>query len=473
MGLVVNTNIPSLNAQRNLLHSTMKLNKSFQRLSSGLRINQAGDDAAGLAISERFTTQIRGLSQAIRNANDGISMAQVAEGALQESTNIVQRMRELAVQSANDTNTDSDRRAIQDEVDQLIQELDRIGNTTRFNSQPLLDGSFVNAFFHVGAYTQETVSCTIRDARAITVGREATSTGANVTLNPLAAGDLTINGVNIRATQAVDDTLSTAAAPASAIAKARAINDSSASTGVYAKVLPAQYTAPNAIAGGVLTGADNIVINGIIISGITVAADDADQKLVSKINEEFPNTGVKASLDVNHHLSLRAEDGRNIDVVVNGAAGAMLGLPASVTQTGSINLYSDKQYQLGGANDGFVGFAPGLLVGVTTLEAVSTVDVLTRQAANDSMLKLDRALQQLASDRAGLGAFMNRLDSTVSNLTNTVENSSVAKSRIMDTDFASETSEMTKNQIVQQAGISVLSQANSAPQQILSLLQGR
>jgi flagellin len=190
------------------------------------------------------------------------------------------------------------------------------------------------------------------------------------------------------------------------------------------------------------------------------------------INEEFSRTGVRAFLDVNHNLTLRAEDGRNIDVVVNGAAGAIVGIPASVTQTAAINLYSENQIQLGGANEAFVGFANNQLVGVTTVEAVSTADVLTRQAANDTLLKLDRALGQLASDRAGLGAFINRLQSTVSNLTNTVENSSSAKSRIMDTDFASETSELTKYQIVQQAGISVLSQANSSPQQILSLLQG-
>lgn len=472
MGMVVNTNVPALNAQRNLFHATRRLDKSFQRLSSGLRINNAGDDAAGLAISERFTTQIRGLSQAIRNANDAISMAQVAEGALQESTNVVQRMRELSVQAGNDTNTDADRRAIQDEIDQLILELDRIGNTTRFNSKVLLDGSFINAFFHVGAYFNETVNVQIRDARAITVGRQATFTGANVTLNPLAAGDLTINGVAIRATLPVDDTLSTAAQDASAIAKARAINDSTASTGVTAKVLPSQFTAPNAITGGALNGVDNIVINGVIITGFTVAGDDADGRLLKAINEEFDRTGVVASLDVNHHLVLTAEDGRNIDVVVNGAAGGMVGVPASTTQTGSLNLYSENQYQLGGANDAYIGFAPAQLVGVTTAEAVSTVSVLTRQNANNSLLKLDRALQQIASDRAGLGAFINRLQSTVSNLTNTVENSSAAKSRIMDTDFAQETSELTRNQIVQQAGISVLSQANAAPQQIIQLLQG-
>lgn len=472
MGLAVNTNIPALNAQRNLFHATLRLDKSFERLSSGLRINNAGDDAAGLAISERFTTQIRGLSQAIRNANDAISLAQVAEGALQESTDVIQRMRELSVQAANDTNTDADRRAIQDEIDQLVTELDRIGNTTRFNSKVLLDGTFLDAYFHVGAYFQETVRVQIRDARAITVGRQATFTGVNVPLNPLAAGDLTINGVAIRATLPVDDTLSTAAQDASAIAKARAINDSTDSTGVTAKVLPTEYTAPNAITGGALNGVDNLVINGVIITGFTAAGDDADTKLVRAINEEFSKTGVRASLDVNHHLKLVAEDGRNIDLVVNGAAGGMLGIPASTTQTGAINLYSENQIQLGGANEAFIGFAPAQLIGVTTVEAAATVSVLTRREANDSLLKLDRSLGQIAADRAGLGAFINRLQSTVSNLTNTVENSSAAKSRIMDTDFAKETTELTRNQIAQQAGISVLSQANSGPQQILSLLQG-
>ena len=472
MGLYINTNVASLNTQRNLLHSQSRLSKSFQRLSSGLRINTAGDDAAGLAISERFTTQVRGLGQAIRNGNDAISLSQVAEGALQESTNILQRMRELAVQAANDVNTASDRLALQDEVDQLILELDRIGNSTRFNSKPILDGSFIDAFFHVGAFANEQVRVRIRDSRAITIGRQATFTGAPVSLNPLAVGDLTLNGVAIRATTPVDDPFSTALSTSSAVAKARAINDSTDFTGVTARVLPAVLAFPNPIGGGVLDSTSNIVINNQVISGINVAPDDANDGLVSAINEVFPQTGVSASRGAGGNLVLTANDGRNIDVVINGAAGAMVGLPASTTQTAALNLYSDAQYVLGGANEAFIGMANNQLVGVTSAEAISTVSVVTRDQANLTLLKVDRAIQQITADRAELGAVTNRMESTLSNLTNTVENSSAARSRILDADYAKETSELTKHQILQQSGISILSQANQAPQSILSLLQG-
>lgn len=471
MGIFLNTNVTALVAQRNISMNSLRLDRTYQRLSSGIRINVAGDDAAGMAISERFTTQIRGLGQAMRNANDAISVAQVAEGALEESTNIVQRMRELAVQAANDTNTDDDRNAIQAELDQLVLELDRIGTTTRFNSLQILDGSFAAVSFHIGAFANELANVGIRDARAITIGRQATFTGVNVPVNALAAGDIVLNGVAIRATQPADDPDSTANADGSAIAKARAINDSTAATGVTAKVLPAVLTFPNPIGGGLLNGPDNLIINGETISSLTVAADDAGGGLVRAINEVFDRTGVSASYDVNHRLVLTAEDGRNIDVQVNGAGGVITGLPAATVQTGALNLYSDNAWTLAGANDAFIGMPVGHNELVTSVESVATVDVTTRRTANDSLLKLDRALKELATDRAGLGAFINRLQSTLSNLSNTVENSSLARSRILDTDFAAESSALAKGQIIEQAGISVLGQANQSAKQVISLLQ--
>jgi flagellin len=470
MGLFVNTNLASISAQHNLLGSQNSINKAFQRLSSGLRINSAGDDAAGLAISERFTSQIRGLGQALRNANDATSLAQVAEGALAESVNILQRMRELAVQAANDVNTSDDRNALQQEVNQLIDELTRIGDTTRFNGQKLLDGSFTDSFFQVGAFARETIRVRIRDARSQTVGRQATQTGTAVTVNPLAANDLFINGITIRATQAADDTVSTSFATGSAIAKAAAINASTQFTGVTAKVLPTDLTGAGRIAGGTLDNVNNIVINGQVIAGITVSPDDAGNTLVHAINEVSEKTGVIAALDANSHLVLHAEDGRNIEVVAHGAGAAMTGVATQV-KTASINLYSENQYTVSGNNEAFIGFANNALVGVTANEAVTTVDVTTRFGANESILKLDRAIQQINSDRAELGAVENRVQSILSNLNNIVENSTAARSRIQDADFAQETANLTRAQILQQAGISVLSQANQQPQTVLGLLQ--
>jgi flagellin len=470
MGLFINTNVASLNAQRNLLHSQNRLAKNFQRLSSGLRINTAGDDAAGLAIAERFTSQVRGLSQAIRNANDATSLAQVAEGALQETTQILQRMRELAVQSANDINTDRDREALDEEVDQLIEELTRIGENTTFNSKKLLDGSFIDAFFHVGAFAQETVRVRIRDARSETLGRWATETGLAVTTDPITPGDLVLNGVTVRSTLPDDDTVSTSFATGSAIAKAEAINDGTEYHGVTAKPLPNVLTGGAGILGGTLDNTNNITINGQVITGVVVNRDDAQDKLVRAINEVFDRTGVFASLNEDNQLVLRAEDGRNIEVVTQGNAAARLGIGTQV-QTAQLNLSSEEQYLVEGANEAYVGFGVDQLVGVNQNESVVTVDIRSRQAANDSIIKLDRAIDQITSDRAELGAVVNRIERTISNLSNIVENSSAARSRIQDADFALETSKLTKNNILQQAAIGILAQANNSPQQVLQLLQ--
>jgi len=472
VGLFINTNVAALNTQRNLLFSQQRLAKSFQRLSSGLRINTASDDAAGLAISERFTSQIRGLSQAVRNANDAVSLAQVAEGALAESTNILQRMRELSIQAANDINSDEDRGHLQNEVDQLVDELTRIGNNTTFNGKKLLDGSFIDAFFHVGAFARETVRVRIRDARSETIGRQATFTGGVVTTNAFSvAGELLLNGITIRTTQGPDDLVSTSFALGSAIAKASAINDTTQFHGVSAKALPTEVTGGARIVGGTLNNADNLVINGQVISGIVIEPDDAGDLLIRTINEVFPQTGVVASRDANGRLQLAAEDGRNIEVTANGAAGAILGIGTQI-QTAAINLFSDAQYTVSGTNEDFIGFANNQLVGVTSNDSVVTVDITSRFEANESILKLDRAIAQITSDRAELGAVVNRMESTLTNLTTVIEASSASRSRILDADFAAETTTLTKNQIVQQAGISILSQANASPQQVLSLLQG-
>ena len=477
MGLIINTNVSSLNAQRNLLFSTGKLAKSFQRLSSGQRINTAGDDAAGLSISERFTSQIRGLNQSVRNANDAISLVQVAEGALQETTSILQRMRELSVQAASDVNTQADREALNEEISQLQQELGRIGESTTFNGQKLLDGSFQDKFFHVGMNFRESVRVRVRDARAETIGRWAVQTGNAVTTNALAAGDLFLNGVTVRSTRAQDDTVSTTFATGSAIAKAAAINDSTSFTGVSAYANPAVRASVASVAGGTLDQNDNIVINGVTITGLTVAADDANDSLIQAINAEFDETGVVAARDANGRIQLTANDGRNIELVFNGQGGVISGLAPNAAlardvTTGTVTLHSEGQYQVTGNNEGFIGFQDNALIGVSTQQSIDKVDVSSRDGANLALLIIDRALKQVTADRAQLGAVQNRLDSTISNLTTVSENASAARSRILDADFALETANLARNQVLQQAGTSILAQANSSAQQVLSLLQG-
>lgn len=477
MGLYVNTNIASINAQRNLLTSNTKLAKSFQRLSSGLRVNTAADDAAGLAISERFNSQIRGLTQSVRNANDAVSLVQVAEGALQESTNILQRIRELSVQAASDVNTESDRRALQDEVDQLVDELQRIGDTTTFNQQNLLDGSFTDKFFHIGMNFRETLRVRVRDARSERIGRWAVSTGTEVTANPIAAGGLLINGVTVRATQPSDDQLSTAQNDASAIAKAAAINDSTEYHGVNAIVNPTVREGDTDIGGGVLDQTDFVTINGRVITGITVQADDADEALVQAINAEFEFTGVIATRDDNNQLQLTAADGRNIEISAStAAAAARVGFPAGVDAApditqGTVTLESEEQYILGGGDEVELGFVADALVGVSNVQSVETIDITSRDGANLAILIADRAIAQVASDRSELGAVQNRMTSTISNLTAIIENATAARSRILDADFAAESATLAKNQIMTQAATTILAQANQVPQQALSLLQ--
>ena len=472
MGLIINTNVSSLNAQRNLLFSSGKLAKSFQRLSSGLRINTAGDDAAGLSISERFTSQIRGLNQAVRNSNDAISLVQVAEGALQETTNILQRIRELSVQAGSDVNTESDRQALQDEVEQLQGELQRIGETTTFNGQKLLDGSFQDKFFHVGINFRETVRVRVRDARSETLGRWAVSTGATVTTNALAAGDIFLNGVTVRATRIEDDKISTTFATGSAIAKAAAINDSTAFTGVSAYVNSSVRAGSGAVVGGTLDQTDNIVINGVTITGLTVAADDAGDALIQAINAEFDQTGVIASRDQAGRIQLEAKDGRNIELTFGGNGAAISGLGAAGVTTGTVTLHSEDQFAMSGANESFLGFTDNALIGVSTTQAVQSIDISSRDGANLALLIADRAIKQVTKDRAELGAINNRLDTTVSNLTTVSENATAARSRVMDADFAMESANLSKNQVLQQAATSILAQANAGAQNVLSLLQG-
>ena len=474
MGLYINTNVASLNAQRNLSKSTATLGRTFQRLSSGLRINSAKDDAAGLSISTRFTSQIRGLNQAIRNTNDGISVAQTAEGAHQETTNILHRVRELAVQSANDSNSESDRASMDLEVQALISEMNRIGDTTTFNSQKILDGSFIQSFFHVGANARETIAISVRDARATALGRAAIATSAIVSTLALANGDLLINGTTVRATNVFDDQLSTTLHASSAVAKATAVNDSTKFTGVKARALSTSVTG-GAITSGTLDSTDFVRINGQTITGFRIEEDDGEHELVNQLNAFAAETGVTASVDGNQQLVLTAIDGRNIEVFTSSAAAATItGLNGGAATTSvaraAIEFSSDKQVFITGANETRVGLVDNQILGVTSENSVATLNVLDREQANRTIEVIDRAIEQVSTDRSSLGAIQNRMESTISNLSTISENLSASRSRIQDSDFAEETAQLTRNQILQQAGTSILAAANQSSQSALTLL---
>ena len=470
MGLLINTNQSALSAQRQLNNSTSALSRSFERLSSGLRINGAKDDAAGLSITTRFTAQIRGLNQAVRNSNDGISLAQTAEGALNETTNILQRIRELAVQSANDTNNDSDRASLQAEVSQLKDELDRIAETTNFNGNKVLDGSFLARDLQVGANVGETLSVSIAGAATSDLARQARYDGGAVSNAALATNDIKFGTTGIRATVAADDTYSTVDNASSAIAKAAAINSSSESTGVRAIVGTTTLTTTGAIVAGDLNPNDYITINDSKISGFDIQEGDADGALRDAINAVSDDTGVTAALTSDGKLELTAVDGRNIELVITGGAGAELGGQVTATAYGNLTLQSNENFTLAGGNFGKIGFGGDGVYGVNSEEAVSSVDISERAGAVKALDIIDLALENVSSQRAKLGALQNRLESTINNLSTTSENLSASRSRILDADFAAETAQLSRNQIIQQAGVSILAQANQQPQVALALL---
>ncbi len=612
MAQTINTNVASLTAQRNLNKSQSALQTSLQRLSSGLRINSAKDDAAGLAISERMTSQIRGLNQAVRNANDGISLAQTAEGALSESGNSLQRIRELAIQSANSTNSASDRAALNAEVSQLLAEVQRVGQATQFNGQNLLDGTFTSAQFQVGANANQTISFGVSGATTNLLGAyQATSTA--VSSAAFDGAGFTINGTEVGVSAATTAAGFTAD---SAAAKAVAINSKTNETGVTA-------TAENSVTGSAPVAGIGISNGGILINGVSIGSIAGDANAVTQgrnaataINAVQNQTGVTAVADASTGaLTLTAADGRNIaltsgagtaqgatdiqnvtgldvsdgtnaedhnistfqiggafdlsspaagslteaDVVViddisyefttdatvsgsnvavtvadgNTAAqvasalntaindqralgtttfdatvttdtvtvtNALFGNEATqyseagvtggggataivqtldgttgtdaadgngVTTRGTLTLSSAENFTMGGADLAFAGMSTAS----AALSRLDAVDISTVAGANSAIAVLDGALSQISSMRADLGAVQNRFESTVANLSTSSENLSAARSRIRDADFAAETAAMTRGQILQQAGIAMVSQANSLPQNVLSLLQ--
>ncbi|KAA3627630.1 MAG: flagellin [Proteobacteria bacterium] len=501
MPQIVNTNIASLNAQRNLNRSQSDLNVSLQRLSSGLRINSAKDDAAGLAISERFTSQIRGLNQAIRNANDGVSLSQTAEGALSETGNLLQRMRELAIQSANSTNSASDRAALNSEVNQLKSELDRIASTTEFNGLKVLDGTFTTQSFQVGANANQTIAFSIAGATSSHLANhslsavnatadegsastsDAATTLAGVT-HQVEAQTLTISGNLGSGTVSVADS-------ASAFAVAAAVNAEEASTGVTAEATNSAVLSGLSAAGTVTLTLGSGSSTATISAAVTTTDLSA---LATEINNNSGTTGISATYSTGT-LTLTQADGKDINIEnfshsTGSSTIAVQSVNASGTATDSETLTDSASdsiivsgYVTFNSNNSFsvsssVAAGAGSILNVAANTAVgssqtllSTVDISSQTGAQAALNIIDSSLQTISKIRADLGAVQNRFEATISNLGATAENLAAARSRIQDADFAAETAALTRAQILQQAGVSVLAQANVLPQNVLALLQ--
>ena len=604
MALVVNTNIEALNAQRNLNINNNKLGKSIQRLSSGLRINSAADDAAGLSIATKFQAQVRGSNQAVRNANNAISLVQVAEGGIDTITNILQRLRELAVQAASDDNTNVDRNTLTKEADNLVTELTRVSNTSEFNTQTLLDGSFKNSLIQIGANADQTLSINFGDLRGSAIGARAefiADIGDGVTTaveEGFGAGEIKINGTDVAATNSADDQFSvldisssqlgsavstitfnffvngtsitvsmvvnqagseiaasivnavtaaginnvtarvvngsgyvieatkgetlllavsnTGAATASvniisnvgltnlasnfaigstdaaiansngessAIAKAVAINAVKSNSTVQAKAIEHTVTGNTSVSAAVLTSGD-VFINGIDIGTVKITDNDGTGALVTAINSKVGESGVTATIDGSGKLVLTAVDGRNIAVTTKDASTATttLGLDASdMTGTsfvfrGQVRLNSSETFLLTSASsledlDPTLGASKSVAKDLSTFN-INSLKIDSQKSATAAILTLDAALDDVNTLRSDIGAIQNRIEFAIQNLEIAAENTSASESRIRDADFAKEVAILTKNQILVQAGASMLAQANGLPQIALQLLQG-
>ncbi|USD38617.1 MULTISPECIES: flagellin [Ferrimonas] len=485
MALSVNTNVTSMQAQGNLNKASMATKTSMERLASGMRINSAKDDAAGLQISNRMTSQINGLDVAMRNANDGISIAQTAEGAMQESTNILQRMRDLSLQSANGSNSSEDRLSMQKEITALQDELTRISDTTVFGGQKLLDGSYGSQDFQIGSGANETIGIALRNTSAASIGNhkfDAAGTVAGKFVVGAANGmDAVVAGDNFKiATSSGSTSAITYAADASSKDIADSINTatSAAGVGVTAEVKN-EVTLSNIAstsAGETLT----LDINGTSVNATNFNPNDLEG-LVNQINAAGIS-GVTASFDSDNpsELKLSSSDDISLDISDTNAGNVTAdmtnhgGATATLTEgaanptiaVGTVVMNSTEKFSFDGADTEAFNLASAS----STVDSIASVDISTADGSQDAIGIIDAAIAQIDSQRADLGAIQNRLGHTINNLGNIQTNVSDARSRIQDVDFAKETAELSKQQVLSQSSSAMLAQANQLPSAALSLL---
>ncbi|WP_138725539.1 flagellin N-terminal helical domain-containing protein [Pseudomonas lactis] len=579
MALSVNTNITSLGVQKNLNKASDALSQSMNRLSSGLKINSAKDDAAGMQIANRLNNQVKGLNVAISNANNGVSIAQTAEGAMQESTNTLQRLRELALQAANGDKSDADRVSLQQEFTAKVGELNRIASTTTFGGRNLLDGSFQNVAFQIGANANETISFGMTDISSTALkgnyseatvnstalsGLAATTTGSVLTDKATATGTAAVGATVDTDTIKINGTtisFGNVAATDLGVAAVAAINKETATTGVTASAdatgvltltsakaikleagdVAGEVVGPPAVAAKTdglvnlklaananiaptsnLTADGSITVNGAavtwakgdamstVLTKLTTAAggaaagasatftdgrlkltsgNGADIKLANTNSGSLSQLGLSAgttqakltedtSISVNG-VEVKFKKGDTSDAVVASINSASTGVQASKNADGTLSLFADKDITIkdGSAGTGLKALGlttvanAGTKTAVTMETSVSNLNILSAASSQQAIQALDDAMQQIDSQRSQLGAVQNRFASTVANLQSISQNSSAAKGRVEDADFASEAAELTKQQTLQQASTAILSQANQLPSSVLKLLQ--
>jgi flagellin len=500
MSLVLNTNISSLNAQNNLTSSQASLSQSLERLSSGLRINSAADDAAGLAISSQFTTQINGTNQAVRNANDAVSETQTAGGALNTVVSNLQSIRTLAVEAANGSNSASDRQALDAQVQQQIQEITQIASQTSFNGLSVLNGTSGVTTYQVGANVGNTISINLtQGVGANQIGAVAsklsevngTPTGGGLTIAVGSAPAVTIGASSLFATTATTGGATPFAyqGGGSAYAQAAAIN------GAGVSGLTATATNNQLAAFATPTGNYALSINGVSVLSTTSPAEPAVGDVINAINSFSTQDGGVTAAASGAGFILTAADGSDIQIsqtattggiasvtaydpsAANGAGGAVGGTAPAVpvvdgtplVASGQLSLSAGENIQVGGTGLADIGYAAAGTI--TATGTLAGKNVLTVAGANATIQAVDSALQTVSGFQSQLGAIQNRFTAAVSNLQSTAQNLTQSRSTIQDADFAAETANLTQSQVLEQAGISVLAQANQQPQLILKLLQ--
>jgi flagellin len=490
----INTNIGALAAKANMTRVENDLNMAMTRLSTGLRINAAKDDAAGMAIGEKMTSQIMGLNQAVRNATDGKNLIDTTESAHVEVSSMLQRLRELAVQSANDTNTSSDRGSIMAETRQLIAEINRVADTTTFNGMKVLDGSFTGRQFQIGADSGQTLGIDINSAKASDIGSFSIRSSVSVATAAAAVGDSGILAANdVTVSGSLGSRVLDTTAGMSAKALATAANNVAGATGVdAAATTKARLTLAG---GGTFTmNIGNSATELVSIGAVTVTDVSDLRSLRDAINAVSGRTGITASMgDTNAQVVLTDADGDDIGfnnfadvtgtstLTVTGLRGdgtattettAVDGTNNDTYVTGEVTFFSTKAFTAtsvaGAADTAFFTAASN----TSTLSAVAAIDLSTASGANAAIRVLDVAVQRINSSRSDLGAISNRLDSTIANLTNISTAVQAAKSNITDADFATESTNLARGQILSQASTAMLAQANASKQNVMTLLRG-
>ena len=491
---VINTNISAIAAQNSLRTSGLNQTTAMERLSSGVRINSAKDDAAGLAISTRMTANIRGLAAAIRNANDGISLTQTAEGSLASISDNLQRIRELAVQSANSTNNATDRAALHAEAAQLVSEIDRIASNSTFNGIKLLDGSYQDQALQVGAGNEanDRISVSIASAKSSSLGVGGGSsyntsiTSAAVGATAMLSGGLSINGFVVGASNT--DGVSSTGSDASGIAVAAAINAVSGQSAVVATVQKTERTGTTVADGAQAALASGaVLINGVNIGAIEAAASPVARgaQMTAAINAKSGQTGVVATFSTTTGaVNLSALDGRNIAITATTGT-TQTGTGLTFTEGADVTTITRSTVKLASSNAAGITIAgitaasltaSGLTAGYSASTAtagagVSTIDLSTAAGSQTALSTLDKAINSITDSRASMGAYQNRLTASVANLENSSMNLQASRSRILDTDYAKETTNLAKAQIIQQAATAMLAQANQSAQSVLALLK--